>query len=323
MALIFISHSSLDKIFAKKLSKDLISFSHEPWLDEWEIKVGECIPTKIETGLKNCDYILVILSKNSIKSSWVEREWKAKYWEEANKGKINILPVLIEDCEIPILLQTKKYADFRTNYQVGIVTLINSITPSLNRPQTLDISIGTNKSPANSISITDLLAKLHNTENKLSILITEILAFAVKENKKQLKEFCIRELTGWEDGEHYKFSDSDYSFRLMPCYISNTITINFQFEGWNFDPEKVFDHLKKHKDKFLSTNLFCGYSISKLEAQPLPMGKAILTFPVQASLFFKKGPKGREVDAYAKEESYVNLLENVRTELVKRLTALL
>ena len=37
---------------------DLRELGHEPWLDEWEIKVGDCIVTKIEEGMSNSDYVV-------------------------------------------------------------------------------------------------------------------------------------------------------------------------------------------------------------------------------------------------------------------------
>ena len=56
MAKIFISHSSHDKGFVRKLAKDLKSIGYEPWLDEWEIKVGDCIVSKVEHGIADADY---------------------------------------------------------------------------------------------------------------------------------------------------------------------------------------------------------------------------------------------------------------------------
>lgn len=124
MSCVFISHSSLDKTFARLLAKDLKSNGHEPWLDEWEIRVGECILTKIDKGIENSDFIVVVLSRHSAESGWVEAEWKKKYWSEISSGETLVLPVLIEDCKIPQILSTKKYADFREGYPVAFSNLL-------------------------------------------------------------------------------------------------------------------------------------------------------------------------------------------------------
>jgi len=127
MASVFISHSSRDKGFATRLAEDLERLGHRPWLDEWEIKVGECIVTRLDRGIADSDYVVIVLSSHSVTSGWVEKEWKTKYWSEIEAGRPLVLPVLIEDCDIPGLLKTKKYADFREKYPVGLVELANAL----------------------------------------------------------------------------------------------------------------------------------------------------------------------------------------------------
>lgn len=124
---VFLSHSSKDKNFVKSLAVDLKNYGVSVWLDEWEINVGESIPTKVNEGLENCDYLALILSKNSVESKWVENEWQAKYWEELESGKISLLPILIENCTIPKLLRHKKYADFTKDYTLALEGLVSSI----------------------------------------------------------------------------------------------------------------------------------------------------------------------------------------------------
>ncbi|NTV17575.1 MAG: toll/interleukin-1 receptor domain-containing protein [Chlorobiaceae bacterium] len=126
---VFISHASKDKSFVRSLAGDLKEIGHRVWLDEWEIKVGDCIISKIEDGVKNADYVIIVLSVNSVVSGWVEKEWKSKYWDEISAKKIYVLPVLIDDCEIPELLKTKKYADFSKSYSKPFFELNKAIEP--------------------------------------------------------------------------------------------------------------------------------------------------------------------------------------------------
>lgn len=126
-ASVFISHSSKDKQFAKWISVDLRNIGHKVWLDEWAILVGESIPKKIEVGIEECDFLILVLSDHAVKSHWVEREWHAKYWDEVEKDKVYILPALKEQCEIPSLLKSKRYADFTKDYSSGLEDLIYSI----------------------------------------------------------------------------------------------------------------------------------------------------------------------------------------------------
>lgn len=48
-----------------------------------------------------------------------------------------ILPILLEDCEIPSLISDKKYADFRYNYQTGLSELLDVLRPSRAHEQTV------------------------------------------------------------------------------------------------------------------------------------------------------------------------------------------
>ncbi|PPQ47382.1 toll/interleukin-1 receptor domain-containing protein [Paenibacillus peoriae] len=121
---VFISHSSKDKTIARLIATDLAEAGHNPWLDEWRIKVGESIPRSISIALKESEYVLVILSKNSVESRWVQEEWYSKYWDEIEAGMVKVVPILIEDCQIPELLKTKKYADFRGEYSRALRELL-------------------------------------------------------------------------------------------------------------------------------------------------------------------------------------------------------
>jgi len=125
---VFISHSSTDKGTAISLSVDLANRGHSPWLDAWEIRAGESIPLKISDGLEQSDYVLVLMSKIAVESGWVEAEWTSKYWDEVTTRKVHVVPVLLEDCRIPLLLRTKKYADLRTNYRDGLEEILLALS---------------------------------------------------------------------------------------------------------------------------------------------------------------------------------------------------
>ena len=77
MPKVFISHSSNDKDFASRLAYDLEQNGIPVWFDLWEVKVGDSIVEKIELGLQECDYLIIILSKTSTTSRWVQEELSA------------------------------------------------------------------------------------------------------------------------------------------------------------------------------------------------------------------------------------------------------
>ena len=129
MARIFLSYTSKDKSFVRRLATSLKKLDHEVWLDEWEVRVGDSIVTKVEGAIERADFVVVVLSKNSTKSKWVETEWQSKYWDEIAKRKVMVLPVVVDNCSIPVLLRPKKYADFRSDYEIGLIAIEKSLEP--------------------------------------------------------------------------------------------------------------------------------------------------------------------------------------------------
>ena len=171
MANIFLSHSSKDKNLVRRLAKDLERSGHEPWLDEWEIRVGDYIETKIEEGLSNSNFVLLFLSPNSVESGWVDREWKSRYWDEINTRQISLLPILIEDCKIPELIKSKKYADFRQDYNTGLKELLRALQSDTSIERREPEDIGDTINNANALKLPwSVLARL---TSKSKVLISE------------------------------------------------------------------------------------------------------------------------------------------------------
>jgi len=121
---VFISHAHRDKAFVERLATDLRQAGLEVWYDAWEIKVGESIVQKINAGLQRSDYLIIILSPESVVSPWVQQELSAALMTLLSDQNIVVLPVLYRDCQIPPLLRDRRYADFRTDYQAGLRSLL-------------------------------------------------------------------------------------------------------------------------------------------------------------------------------------------------------
>jgi hypothetical protein len=124
---VFLSHSSHDNEFVRKLAEDLKSQGIQVWFDEWEIKVGDSLNNKIAEGIKSSGWLVIILSQNSVKSAWVRKELNAALEAELKREQVFILPAIIDDCEIPLFLQDKKFADFRYEYYKGLEDLLRPI----------------------------------------------------------------------------------------------------------------------------------------------------------------------------------------------------
>ena len=109
---IFISHSSKDNAFVDKLARHLIKAKARVWVDTWELKVGDSLIQKIQEAIQTASALLVVLSKAAVASEWCRRELSAGLMRELEEKRVLVLPLLLEDCDIPMFLREKRYADF-------------------------------------------------------------------------------------------------------------------------------------------------------------------------------------------------------------------
>ena len=110
---VFLSHSSADKTFARRLAKKLRAEEIYVWIDEVDLRIGESLVDRIAEAIDQTDYLLAIISSNSITSRWVQKELSLAMSKEIEGKSVAVLPVLIDNCEMPLALRDKLYADFR------------------------------------------------------------------------------------------------------------------------------------------------------------------------------------------------------------------
>lgn len=127
----FLSHSSADKPFIRQLAGDLTASGVDVWLDEQRIRVGDSIPDKIAQGLADSDYFLIGLSQYSVASEWVKKELNNALVTEVQRRKVHILPLKLDDVEIPPIIKDKKYADFSKSYKTGLEELLAALKGNL------------------------------------------------------------------------------------------------------------------------------------------------------------------------------------------------
>jgi len=105
----FISYSRINKEFATKLTKGLRSAGYPVWFDQLDIPTGARWDDEVEKALRECNIFMVILTPASITSENVKDE----IGYAIDRGK-RILPVLLEDCDVPLRLRRFQYVDFTT-----------------------------------------------------------------------------------------------------------------------------------------------------------------------------------------------------------------
>ncbi len=125
MSKIFLCHASEDKKFVEKLAKDLMRFGFEVWFDKFEMKVGESLLEKINEGITGSGYFAVVLSSHSVGKPWVKHEIQSAFAKKFKDENFKILPVLYEECDVPLYLAGLLYADFSGDYDKGFQDILN------------------------------------------------------------------------------------------------------------------------------------------------------------------------------------------------------
>jgi hypothetical protein len=67
---VFLSHSSKDKGVVRAIAERLRADGLRVWFDEWEIRAGDHIQTKIEEGLEHSRVLVLCMSANAFGSDW-------------------------------------------------------------------------------------------------------------------------------------------------------------------------------------------------------------------------------------------------------------
>lgn len=103
---LFISHSSLDRAFARKLYADLRAIGVECWFDEHQILPGAGILDEIDKGVRLRDKTVLICSRNSLSEKtgwWVEQELERALRKEREHRAATgsrvfaVIPISIDD----------------------------------------------------------------------------------------------------------------------------------------------------------------------------------------------------------------------------------
>ncbi len=107
---VFVSYSHGDVAFADQLSQALISANVKVWRDSYRLRDGDHLDERIFAAIRTAKLFIVLLSESSATSTWVEAETAIAVELEA-QGLIEIIPVHLDGCTIPVLLGSRLLVD--------------------------------------------------------------------------------------------------------------------------------------------------------------------------------------------------------------------
>jgi TIR domain/Pentapeptide repeats (8 copies) len=113
----FISYSSRDEALTQRLYTDLQAAGVRCWFAPEDLKIGDEFRSRIDQSIPIHDKLLLILSKHSLNSQWVQKEVEAAFEKERKEHRLMLFPIRIDNA----ILQSSAgwAADIRRMRHIG------------------------------------------------------------------------------------------------------------------------------------------------------------------------------------------------------------
>ncbi|MEP7133650.1 MAG: TIR domain-containing protein [Chloroflexota bacterium] len=125
---VFLCHASADKPKVRELYRYLRKRGIKPWFDEVNLVGGQDWQSEIPKALVTSDAIIICLTKNSVdKEGYIQKEIKFALDKalEMPEGRIFLIPVRFEECEVPFSLSRYQWVDLFN--EVGYARMMRAL----------------------------------------------------------------------------------------------------------------------------------------------------------------------------------------------------
>jgi uncharacterized protein YjbI with pentapeptide repeats len=138
----FISYSAKDQVFAERLHADLQNKGVRCWFAPHHLPIGARTLDAVDEAIRLREKLLVVLSKASLASDWVEDEVSKAYAEERSRKEVVLFPIRIDNTVMSTaepwavkLRDQRNIGDFRqwkkpAEYQKSLERLLRDLKAS-------------------------------------------------------------------------------------------------------------------------------------------------------------------------------------------------
>jgi FMN phosphatase YigB (HAD superfamily) len=129
MSEVFISYSHSDEDIVIKIESALKDEGTKIWRDKSKIPAGESISHAITEAIRSIPIFLLVITRNSLKSQWVQHEIDLAVNSRIKEGT-KIIPVLakkLKHSELPLGINNLKCVDLYLDFDKGISEIQNAI----------------------------------------------------------------------------------------------------------------------------------------------------------------------------------------------------
>jgi hypothetical protein len=113
---VFLSYTraDADKKFVAELYRRLKQDGIECFFDEASLAPGANFVLRISEAIDKCNYFIVVMSPAYFSAHFAPSEWSAVFKADPTNQRGRLVPLLLEDCKLPPLLDPLLYIDVRS-----------------------------------------------------------------------------------------------------------------------------------------------------------------------------------------------------------------
>lgn len=125
---VFLSYAHADAALVQQVADRLSQSGVRVWLDRMLLP-GSNWMQEIERELSAADFVAFFISRHSVGNGWAKQELQiALHRQVSGEGGAVILPVILEDADVPPLLRQYQWIDLRGgNVEEGVRQLVDAI----------------------------------------------------------------------------------------------------------------------------------------------------------------------------------------------------
>jgi hypothetical protein len=124
---VFISYSYNDREIAHKISDALEREQIDVFIDYKDISAGKNVFDQIRYMYESSETVIVLLSNSLFSSSYFQFEFPQYFFEEARKRKVNVIPILVEKCQVPSDFLEFEIINLTNNFEKGLQRVVQKL----------------------------------------------------------------------------------------------------------------------------------------------------------------------------------------------------
>ena len=132
----FISYAAADSVEVRRIAENLHRLGLDVFFDQWEIDAGTVVSQRLDQGLRGSRTGVLVVSRTSVQRPWVLQEYTVLL-EKAVKHNQRLIPVLLEDADLPPMLATRRHIDLRGKRGPDYIAAIHELAAAIrgDKPQ--------------------------------------------------------------------------------------------------------------------------------------------------------------------------------------------